>query len=39
VISDESNELAWVALEDILNLAPDLSIRRMVEKSLALLLT
>ncbi len=36
VISDESNELAWVALEDILNLAPDLSIRRMVEKSQAL---
>ncbi len=36
VISEESNELAWVPLEEILNLAPDASIRRMVEKSLAL---
>lgn len=36
VISEESNELAWVPLQEILNLAPDASIRRMVEKSLAL---
>lgn len=36
VISDESNKLAWVPLAQILNLAPDASIRRMVEKSLAL---
>lgn len=36
VISEESNELAWVPLEEIFNLAPDASIRRMVEKSLAL---
>jgi 8-oxo-dGTP pyrophosphatase MutT (NUDIX family) len=35
-ISEESNELAWAPLEEILALAPDASIRRMVEKSLAL---
>ncbi len=36
VISEESNQLAWVPLTEILNLAPDDSIRRMVAKSLAL---
>ena len=36
VISDESNELAWVPLAQIIDLAPDASIRRMVEKSLTL---
>lgn len=36
VISAESKELAWVPLEQILTLNPDASIRRMMEKSLAL---
>jgi 8-oxo-dGTP pyrophosphatase MutT (NUDIX family) len=36
VISEESNELAWVPLAEILNLNPDASIKRMVEKSLTL---
>jgi len=36
IISEESKELAWVPLEEVLNLNPDASIKRMVEKSLAL---
>lgn len=36
VISEESKELAWVPLAGILDLNPDASIKRMVEKSLAL---
>jgi hypothetical protein len=33
-ISAESKGLAWVALQEIPNLAPDASIQRMVAKSL-----
>lgn len=36
VISSESNDLAWVPLDEIATLAPDASILRMLAKTLAL---
>ena len=36
IISDESNDLAWVALDKITELAPDASILRMLNKTLDL---